>query len=217
MATQNNAKNNTQNSTVVPALVHVSTTISKLGPSIPTVNLPPVVTCRKNAPCCKMCYAVRGNFRYQNVVKSLATNLRAYQENPTLYFDMIAQSFMLSMYARFHSSGDIVDMEYLAGMCRVARKCKRTEILAFTKKFELVNEYVASGHRIPKNLHIVFSTWADFMPDNPYNFPMTYVRFKDEAMNKNIPGDAIQCSGKCDKCLGCWQLKKGQSVVFKKH
>ena len=204
-----------QNNTI--NLVHVSTTISKLGPSIPAVNLPPIVTCRKNAPCVKGCYALRGNFNYKNVKKSLHKNFNAYKENPKLYFDMIAQSFMLFKFARFHGSGDIVDKEYLAGMCRVARKCRWTEILRFTKKFELVNEYVSEGHRIPKNLHIVFSCWQDFIPENPYNFPTTHVRFKEEELNKNIPYDAIPCSGKCDTCLGCWQLKKGQSVVFKKH
>lgn len=197
-------------------LVHVSTTVSKLGPSIPTVNLPAVITCRKDAPCTKNgCYARKGRWNFPNVKNSLATNLKAYQENSKLYFDMIAQTFNLFKYARFHSSGDIVDYNYLVGMCRVARKCKDTQILAFTKKFELINQYISDGHRIPKNLHIVFSSWKDFVPDNPYNLPTAWVKFPDE--ENFIPENALECSGKCDKCLTCFHLNKKQAVYFKKH
>lgn len=182
--------------------VQVSTSVSKLGPSIPTVNLPPIITCRKDAPCAKCakegggCYAMRGHWIFKAVKERLTKNLEAYKENHKLYFDMIAQTFDNYKYARFHSSGDIVDYEYLTGMCRVARKCKNTQILCFTKKFELVNQYIADGHRIPSNLHIVFSGWDDFLPDNPYNFPTTHVYFPNNPeRNKNIPENAIPCSG----------------------
>lgn len=204
--------------------VQISTSVSKLGPTIPTVNLPAVITCRKDAPCAKCaaqgggCYAMKGHWLYTVVKERLAKNLEAYKINSKLYFDMIAQEFDNYKYARFHSSGDIVDEQYLAGMCRVARKCKGTQILAFTKKFELVNDYIASGHRIPSNLHIVFSQWDGFVPENPYNFPMTYVYFpKKPERNVNIPNHAIPCSGSCSSCHACWSLKKGQAVYFKKH
>ena len=205
------------------ATVHISTTVSKLGASIPTVNLPPIITCRANALCAKCaeegggCYALRGHFIYPNVKKSLQNNLDAYKENPKLYFSMIADGFKMFQFARLHSSGDIVDMEYLKGMCWVARKCPNTKILCFTKKFELVNQFLDEGHKIPKNLVIVFSSWDDFVPENPYNLPMTYVKFRDEKRNTHIPKDAITCTGSCPKCLGCFNLKKGGSVVFKKH
>lgn len=204
-------------------LVHVSTSVSKLGASIPTVNLPPIVTCRPNAPCAKCtaegggCYALKGHFTLPNVKKSLNENLLAYKENPKLYFSMIAESFKMFNYARFHSSGDLVDMDYLKGMCWVARKCPNTKILCFTKKFELVNQFLAEKHKIPKNLVIVFSSWDNFIPENPYNLPMTYVEFKDKSRNTHIPQDSIKCTGSCPKCLGCFHLKKGGSVVFKKH
>lgn len=205
-------------------LVQVSTSVSKLGPTIPTVNLPPIITCRKDAPCAKCakdgggCYAMKGHWLFTTVKERLAKNLAAYKENPKLYFDMVAQIFDNYKYARFHSSGDIVDYNYLVGMCKVARKCKETQILVFTKKYELVNQYVKDGHRIPNNLHIVFSGWDNFVPENPYNFPTTHVYFPSKPeRNKNIPENAIPCSGSCATCHACWTLKKGQSVKFKKH
>ena len=199
--------------------VHVSTTVSKLGNTIPTVNLPPVITCRPDAPCFKDCYARRGNFRYQNVVNSMENNLLAYKENPKLFFAMIAEVWQNFLRARWFSAGDIVDMDFLKGMCWVARKCPNTKILCFTKKYELINQFLDEGHKIPKNFRVVFSRWKDFPCDNKYNLPETWVYFPKgkKDINALIPEGAIPCSGKCSKCAACWNLKKGQSVVFKKH
>lgn len=207
--------------------VKISTKVSKLGASIPSINLPPVFTCRADAPCAKCvaegggCYALKGNWRYACVQNRLWDNLYAYRQNPKQFFDDIASQTRLFKFARWHSSGDIVDMEYLKGMCRVARKNKETKYLAFTKKFELVNEFLASGSKIPNNLKIVFSAWGEFIPENPYNLPMTFVEFNKTNVNKEanklIPTDAFPCGGKCDTCTACWQLKKGQVVMFKKH
>lgn len=200
------------------ATVRISHTNSKLGAAIPSVNLPAGITCRPDAPCFKECYARHGNFLYENVKKSLANNLKAYDTNPNLYFQMILEGSRGYKRFRWHSSGDIVDTRYLEGMCWVARRNKETNYLCFTKKFEIVNNYVAEGHRIPKNLTIVFSGWTNWQPDNPYNFPTTWVYYpKNPEANKCIPEDSIPCGGKCSECSSCWTLKKGQSVFFKKH
>ena len=196
--------------------MHVSHTNSKLGADIPSINLPPIVTCRPNAPCFKGCYALKGNWKFKTVKDSLMKNLNAYRSNPELYFNTITTNTALARLVRWHSSGEIVDPAYFVGMCKVARINRGTEYLCFTKKFEIINDFIKEGHRIPKNLHIVFSSWEGFVPDNPYNLPMTYVWAKDFD-NSHIPEDAIPCAGHCPNCLACWKLKKGQSVFFKKH
>ena len=113
--------------------------------------------------------------------------------------------------------GDIIDEYYLENMIKIAKKCKGTKFLAFTKKFELVNEYLNS-HILPNNLKIVFSAWdKTFKVENPHNLPVAYVNFKKEENNPKIPELSIPCSGKCYECLACWTLKKGQSVVFNQH
>lgn len=200
------------------ATVKISTSVSKLGVSIPTINLPPIVTCRKNAPCAKGCYALKGRFVFPAVKNRLAENLKAYQENPNAFFKAIELAAFNANLFRYHSSGDIVDYNYLAGMCKVARKVRTCKFLCFTKKYELVNQYVADKHIIPSNLTIVFSCWKDFVPDNPHNFPTTWVYFpKGDETNDLIPKNAIPCTGKCYECHTCWNLKKKQSVVFRKH
>lgn len=196
--------------------VKVSNTNSKLGGQIYSINLPPVVTCRADAPCFKGCYARKGNWLYSNVKNSLNNNLDAYKSNPDLFFESVAAQTALVRFCRWHSSGDIVDMQYFKGMCKVARKNKETHYLCFTKKYEIINEFLSKGKRIPKNLSIVFSAWDNWIPENPYNLPMTYVYGK-EFNNELIPKDAIPCGGKCENCQACWTLKKGQHVYFLKH
>ena len=194
----------------------VSNTNSKLGGQIYSINLPPVVTCRSDAPCFKGCYACKGNWLFPNVKNSLQHNLDAYKSNPDLFFESVAAQTALVRFCRWHSSGDIVDMKYFEGMCKVARKNKDTHYLCFTKKYEIINEFLSKGKRIPKNLSIVFSAWDNWIPENPYNLPMTYVYGK-EFNNELIPKDAIPCGGKCENCQACWTLKKGQHVYFLKH
>lgn len=200
--------------------VKISTTNSKLG-LIPSVNLPPITTCRKNCPCSLDCYATKGHFRFQNVKDNLENNYRIYLHDSASYFAQVKKAINNGLisysYFRWHAAGDFVDKEYLEGVVKVANELPLTSFLAFTKKFELVNEYIQNGGIIPENLHIVFSAWGDeFKIENPYSFPVAYVRFKNKE-NKSIPDTAAKCSGNCTNCLQCWNIKSGESVVFNKH
>ena len=197
----------------------ISTNVSKLGGAIATVNLPAVITCREDAPCYKQCYARRGNFAYSTVKGGIQKNLDAYLENPEGFFKVIDAELNMIPYKffRYHSSGDIVNEQYLDLMCKLARKHKATKFLCFTKKYEMVNTYLDT-HRKPSNLILVLSNWDEWKCDNPHNLPTSYVKFNDET---EIPKKAISCSGFCGECVNtesnCWNLKKGQSVYFKKH
>jgi len=196
--------------------MRISFTNSKLSSSIPSINLPAGVTCIPNAPCAKKCYAKKGNFLFENVKLAHMGNLKQYKEDPKGYFDEIIKKTMLCKYVRWHSSGDIVDDEYFAGMVLVAKKNKGTKYLCFTKKFGIVNRYL-KANKLPSNLRIVFSGWgATFEVLNPFNLPVAHVRLKNED-NSNIPDIALPCGGKCYECLACWQLRKGQSVYFDEH
>lgn len=196
--------------------VNVTNGNTKLGKAISNINLPVGLTCRSDAPCYKYCYARRGNWRYDQVIASLQKNLDAYLNDSKKYFDSISRQTALNRYVRWHSSGDIVDEQYLAGMCLVARRNKETHYLCFTKKYEIVNSFLAKGKRIPKNLTIVLSAWSDWVPDNPYHLPVAYV-YGRTFNNDAIPADAIPCAGKCYECQACWHLRKCQSVYFKRH
>ena len=194
--------------------VSIGNNNSKLGQAIPNINLPAGTTCRPDAPCRKYCYACKGNFQFPSVRASMTNNYNAFCFNRELYFDDIAKRTVLNRFVRWHSSGDIINIDYLAGMCKVARVNRGTRYLCFTKQFEIVNSYISSGHKIPKNLTIVFSNWDNFKCDNPYNLPTAYVRLNE---NTRVPAEAVQCNGSCNTCQHCWKMKSGMSVVFDKH
>lgn len=201
--------------------IKISTHNSKLG-VIPSVNLPSIITCREGCPCAKDCYATKGRFRFKNVQDCLMQNYLEYVAHPVTYFDEIEREIrggvMSYNFFRWHSSGDIVDRRYFDGMIRVAKDLTNTKFLAFTKQFEIVNSYIKEGNEIPENLKIVFSAWGnELRVDNPYHLPIAYVRFGDGSKDKHIPAAAKECSGNCTRCLGCWEIKPGESVVFNKH
>lgn len=199
--------------------IHISHGVSKLGPSIPSVNLPPVVTCRPDAPCFAKCYARKGRFCFQKNKAHLQDNLTLWLSDPEEYERGIVCSAYFSRYFRWHSSGDIPDAAYLEMMVRVAHKLPDTSFLCFTKKYELVNEHFDAHGNLPKNLIIVFSAWGSLLPSNPHNLPIAFVRFRKGY--SAIPNHARACQSYCGNCVAtgasCWDLQPGEAVVFNEH
>ena len=206
--------------------VHISRGITKLGTNIPSVSLPAGITCRSDAPCFKKCYARRGRFAFTHNKSLLETNLDIWQNDPQQFErDVIIASFH-SKFFRWHSAGDIPDVGYLDMMVRVATRLPDTSFLCFTKKYELVNSYIESNGELPQNLHMVFSVWGEWKPQNPYKLPMAYIRFKKS--DHGIPVNAKRCPKYCGECVmsgcSCWDLKRGEDqfgrvdcVVFDEH
>ena len=199
--------------------VHISNGISKLGCSIPSVNLPAGCTCRADAPCRKKCYALKGRFAFSHTKELLSRNLEIWRDDPAFFEKQVEIAAFKSRFFRWHSAGDIPDAAYLAMMVRVAKHLSGTRFLAFTKKYELINDYISKNGSLPENLTIVLSAWGAFLPENPHNLPIAYVRLRHDACD--IPSDAFQCPKYCGDCVmtgcSCWDLKNGQSVCFDEH
>ena len=196
--------------------VSISKGNRKMG-AIPSVSLPPIITCKNCSSCAKKCYAAKLARIYKNTRDAWDRNYRIVCQDRNAYFDQVAAAAMVSGFFRFHVSGDILDIDYLDRMCKTARKCKNTQFLAFTKNYEDVNAYLAS-HKKPRNLHLIFSLPFDGARiDNPQNLPTAAVilRGSEPAPNYKI------CGGNCTECacrgVGCWELKKGETIAFYEH
>ena len=174
--------------------VHISH-VTKLGGSIPCVNLPAVETCREDAPCFKKCYGRKGRFAFSHNKSLLQRNLAIWKEEPNQYERDVTIAAFHSRFFRWHSSGDIPDLSYLRMMVRVARALPNTRFLCFTKRYEWVDQVMWECD-FPKNLQIVLSAWGDWQPDNPRNLPVAYIRFKKGETN-NIPETAHSCRKFC--------------------
>ena len=121
--------------------------------------------------------------------------------------------------SRVHVSGDIPDITYLIRMVDVAQRNQHCQILCFTKKYELVNDYLSGGAVLPSNLHMILSAWTGLEMQNPFLLPEAHVRYRDGSTTAR--DDAKLCGGNCTECActddGCWTLQRGEQVIFNEH
>lgn len=187
--------------------------------SIPSVSLPSGVTCRDDCECNKKCYARRLERLRPSVKAAYQYNYDLLKNSPNTYWREIEASIMMSRFFRYHVSGDIPDNVYFTHMVEIAERNSHCEMLCFTKKYSIVNNYLDFGKKIPQNLHIIFSGWRDIKMVNPYNLPEAHVKYRDGSTTARE--DAKPCSGNCTDCAitdgGCWALASGQQVVFNEH
>lgn len=199
-------------------MLKVSPGNSKMG-VIPSVSLPAIATCRNDCECNKLCYGNKLERLRPSVRNAYQNNLDLLQKYPETFWREVEATIMMSRYFRFHVSGDIPFSGYFRHMCDIASRNTHCEILCFTKKYEIVNDYLASGKEIPDNLHIIFSAWRYLPMDNPYRLPEAHVLYKDGSTTADET--ALLCTGNCSQCArlngGCWSLKEGQQILLKQH
>lgn len=197
--------------------VKISEGNSKLG-HIPSVSLPTGISCRQDCGCTEKCYARKLERLRPSVMRAYETNWRILHDDPDTYWREVEGAIMMSRYFRFHVSGDIPDVEYFRRMAEVSQRNPHCGILCFTKKFDIVNDYLTE-HRLPPNLHIVFSGWKGLKMNNPHKLPEAHVRYRDGTTTARP--DAVECGGNCTECAmtdgGCWTLGQGEQVVFNEH
>ena len=197
--------------------VKISKGNSKLG-AIPSVSLPSIKTCRSCA-CQEKCYAQKLERLRPSVKNAYEHNLGVLLSDPTTYWREVEASVMMSRFFRFHVSGDIPNAAYLENMAAVAGRNSHCEILCFTKRYEMVNEFIQKNGELPSNLHMIFSGWVGLDMANPFSLPEAHVRYRDGSTTARE--DAIECGGNCTECAltegGCWNLQKGQQVIFNEH
>lgn len=198
--------------------VKISQGNAKLG-AIPSVSLPAGLTCRSDCECGKKCYAKRLERMRPSVREAYKHNYELLQNDPATYWRETEASIMMSRFFRFHVSGDIPNACYFNHMLEIAKRNPHCEILCFTKKYDIVNSFLAVGTVIPQNLHIIYSAWRGLKMDNPYGMPEAHVRYRDGTTTAH-PG-AVECGGNCTECAltdgGCWTLRDGEEVVFNEH
>jgi hypothetical protein len=196
--------------------VSISKGNAKMG-AIPSVSLPPCVTCNPDAPCFRQCYAVKVARLYKSARDSYARNLEILKEDANAYWLQVKAAAIVSRFFRYHVSGDIPNPEYFAQMVKLAEELPGTTFLAFTKQYKIVNDFTNAGGVIPSNLIIIFSNWGAWKCDNPHSLPVCEVIFKGDS----VPEEWKICGGNCTECacrgVGCWQLKKGDILGIFKH
>lgn len=188
----------------------------KMG-AIPSVSLPACITCNPCAPCFSKCYAVRMQRRYKNTRDAYARNLDILNADAGAYWLQVKAAAMTARFFRYHVSGDIPNAAYFAMMVQTAQELPKTNFLAFTKQYNIVNEYLNAGGAIPSNLKIIFSNWGAWKCENPRGLPTCEIILKG-----NKPADDWKiCGGNCTACacagVGCWEIKNGETIAIYEH
>ena len=200
--------------------VSISNGNRKMG-AIPSVSLPPIITCPSGCPCAKKCYAAKMCRIYPSVRKAYQNNLDILNENWNEYWHQVREAVKRSTHFRFHVSGDIPNAGYFKEMVITAKQNPGTEILAFTKQYAIVNHYIDTFGELPANLHLIFSMWDpawNANVHNPHDLPMSAVIFKGAEWKAEY---FKICGGNCTECacrgVGCWELAKGETIAFYEH
>lgn len=196
----------------------------KTGALVPSVSLIPVADCGNCKVCARGCYDVRNVCFQKTVQRSRANNSAIYQQASDKYWAEIEKAVKSLRFFRYHVGGDIKDFSYLLDMVGIAKRTPTCEFLAFTKMYDIVNEFIgyAGGvDALPKNLHIIFSDWRGAEFENPYNLPVSSPLWPDGTKGPHCTDDAFMCPGSCEECAeawkGCWAAKSGQTILFEAH
>ena len=198
--------------------VHISNGNSKTG-AVSSVSLLPLLTC---PGCCAKqcgakCYAAKIAYLRPSVLKAYAENTALYMRDPAAFFAGVRAAVMGVRFFRWQVSGEIVNRAYFEEMVETARRAPHCQFMAFTKRADVVNAYLNDGGEIPENLHVIFSTWGDWKPENPYKLPESAVIFKGCEPCENW----LICGGNCFECacrgVGCWKLQRGETIAFYEH
>ena len=204
--------------------IHISNGNRKMG-DVPSISLVPFLSCPGicKDTCGAKCYAAKiANLR-PNVLKNYAENQALAILKPAQYWKELKFALAGYRFFRFHVSGDIFSKVYFENMIDAARENPHCEMLAFTKKFNIVNAWIDENGDLPENLHIIFSAWENLNPENPHCLPESLaIDFsKSNLTVDTLPENYKTCGGNCFNCacrgLGCWQLNSGETVVFEMH
>lgn len=149
---------------------------------------------------CSKCYAMKGRYGFPAVQDA---QLRRYDtlENP-LWTDAMVWLIQKKecKFFRWHDSGDLKDIEHLARLVDVARRCPDTKFWLPTRETKMVSDYLAKHKRFPKNLIVrVSAAMIDGDPPAKFNHTSTVVSDKTKA---TCP--AYKQDGKCGDCRQCW-------------
>ena len=185
--------------------------------AIPSVSLPACITCNPNAPCFQKCYARRLAARRSTVRDAYIRNMDILNSDQYTYWLQVKSAASMTRFFRYHVSGDIPNAAYFEMMTLTARQLPHTTFLAFTKQYTIVNDYLNAGGEIPKNLIIIYSNWGAWKCENPHNLPQCEIILKG---SQPAPDWKI-CGGNCTECacrgIGCWELKKGDTIAIYEH
>lgn len=192
----------------------------KTGSNCYTVSLLPVIDCVNCGKCKNNCYDLKNDCIYPVVINDRARNSAIHKADPKRFWNEIDEQIKSNFISelRINVGGDLNDDDF-AFVAKLGKDNPKTMILFFTKNYKGINSFL-NKHKFPKNVHPIMSAWCGMKMENPHKLPCSHVLYEDGKTTAPEYG-AYYCGGNCSECAfkgeGCWNLKKGEHVIFKAH
>ena len=191
----------------------------KTGQNCWTVSFLPVVDCNNCKKCGTNCYDLKADCIYPAVIADRAKNSAIHKAEPDRFWAEVDAEVKANFVRelRINVGGDLNDDDF-AYVAKLGRQNPRTMILFFTKNYKGINEFL-DHHRFPKNVRPIMSTWPGLKMQNKHNLPQSHLLYEDGTTTG--PEWSFYCGGNCSRCAfeenGCWNLKRGEHVLFRVH
>lgn len=133
----------------------------KTGAQFLVLNFPRI-TCAIDSPCWKSCYCNSGHLHTETCQKNAFRNLKSYLDNPKRFWRAILAQIEKEdfLFFRYFEMGDIDSLEFLNGMVWLAENCPKTKFVCYSKRYEVLLDYLDKGGKFPLNLRIFASEWV---------------------------------------------------------
>lgn len=227
-----NGKKYVIKNTVASCYLNLSDGNSKTGNAI-NLNFPIEYTCNHSCECYKegLCYAEQGCYLFSSNQALYSENLNFFIENTSDDF-ISAVQFAIDFFGyrlfRYFTCGDILNKRFFDCMIKIAQNNPAVEFWSYTKKYEIVNNWIDENGDLPKNLSIIFSHWMNsdgtFYPmNNRHNLPTSeFIPFgKEDIINESYhvcPCSDPTVKATCETCdHPCYRLKKGEHMALCEH
>jgi len=192
----------------------------KTGVNCWTVSLLPVVDCVNCSECMWDCYDLKNDLIYPAVINDRCKNSAIHQADIVRFWDEVNTQVQANYVKelRINVGGDLTYEDFMF-VSALGKTNPQTMILFFTKNYNGINKYL-ENYEFPTNVKPIMSAWCGMEMENPHNLPCSHVLYEDGQTTAPEYG-ATYCGGNCSECAfkgeGCWNLKKGEHVIFRAH
>lgn len=168
---------------------------------------------------CSKCYAQRlAGFR-PTLSRKLERNHKFYTSAELQPEDI---PFINQSIFRFESFGELSNVLQFQNYCTIAEKNKHCHFSIWSKRPDIIRDYISEGHTLPENLYIILSSPV-------LNTPLTieylqehdYISFTDAVFTVVTPAFAeehntiINCGSKsCKQCQLCYNNLSHDYITF---
>jgi hypothetical protein len=177
--------------------------------------------------CQNYCYAVRDTRQHHNsVIPSVGKNTVIMRHDMDKGFKQIKEALIKNKakVLRLHSSGEIMNYDYLLHMVKLAVEMPDVLFYFYTKRFAFMEQYLKECGALPENLVCNISEWKGntegYQLDGLNKF--VYDDGTDPKVAKLAHCPAVDKNGgktgiSCDQCRRCFSRNDGHVVAVYSH